>query len=383
MTEADVVMKTHQFFKSGELANQQISRLYTDAHSTLLGNNALKPFQRFYLDMGGFTLHPDLVGQLSDGETIFAVEAKGDRDMIKGLAQAEMYQTAFHYSFLAAEAHKWVDSLVQFARRKNLGAIAVDNDVKVIHTPEAHTPFRDAFQFVAKQMETVVQVSQGETFLFNAATHYLVWCILLEPNVVYDLNTKPEQLADYPMPKEWKAALRGAKKLKLVNIRGNEYQLSPIGEASKVILPTNLATWSQVHEQTGARGSKLTIAEYHPQAGALLRILLLDDPMVRLIVEGLTQSPNQSANFAELAKICDQLDHARTLIFFFNPQLADELTDEQGRIFWDRLRGENYRSTMFLQYKRILQHAGILKRTKLGGSSSKNYDPTNDIWELR
>lgn len=383
MSEADVVMKTHQFFRSGQLASQQISRLYTDAHSTLLGNKALKPFQRFYVDMGGFTLHPDLVGQLSDGETIFAVEGKGDYDMIKGLAQAEMYQTAFHYSFLAAEAHKWVPSLVQFARRKNIGAIAVDSDVKVIHTPEAHTPFRDAFQFVARQMETVVQVSQGETFYFNAATHYLVWCIILQPNVSYDLKTKPAELADYPMPRDWQAALRGAKKLKLVNISGNEYQLTPIGEASKVILPKDLTTWSQVHEQTGARGSKLTLAEYHPQAGALLRILLLDDPMVHLIIEGLRQSPNQSANFAELAKICDQLDHARTLIFFFNPQLADKLTDEQGRILWDNLRGENYRSTMFFQYKRILQHAGILKRNRLGGSTAKNYDPTRDIWELR
>jgi len=234
----------------------------------------------------------------------------------------------------------FIASIFQFARRKNIGAIAVDSDgdVKVIHTPEAHTPFRDAFQFVAKQMETVLQVSQGETFYFNAATHYLVWCIILQPNVSYDLKTKPAELADYPMPRDWQAALRGAKKLKLVNISGNEYQLTPIGEASKVILPKDLSTWSQVHEQTGARGSKLTLAEYHPQAGALLRILLLDDPMVRLIIEGLRQSPNQSANFAELAKICDQLDHARTLIFFFNPQLADKLTDEQGRILWDNLR---------------------------------------------
>ena len=184
------------------------------------------------------------------------------------------------------------------------------------------------------------------------------------------------------MPEDWKAALRGAKKLKLVNIHGNEYQLSPIGEAIKVILPTSLTIWSQVHKNAGAKGSKLTLAEHHPHAGALLRILLFDDPMVRLIVEGLTRSPNKSANFAELAKTCDQLDHARTLIFFFNPELANELTDEQGRILWDNLKGENYRSAMFYQYKRILQHGGILKKTRLGGSTAKNYDPTRDIWEL-
>jgi hypothetical protein len=382
MTEADVLVKTHQFLNSQQLANQPVVQLYTDVHGTLLGNTALKPFQRFYLDMGGFILHPDLVGRLGDGETIFAIEGKGDRDMIKGLAQAEMYQTGFHYSFLAAKAHKWVPSLVQFARRKNIGVIAVDDDVTIVHTPEAHMPLRDAFQFVSRQMETVVQVTQSETFYYNAATHYLAWCIALQPNVSYNLKTKPSQLAGYPMPKDWQAALRGAKKLKLVNISGDEYQLSPIGEAIKVILPTSLTTWSEVHEQAGARGSKLTVAEYHPQAGALLRILLLDDPMVRLIVKGLTRSPNKSANFAQLARICDQLDHARTLIFFFNPELANKITDEQGRILWDNLKGENYRSTMFYQFKRILQHAGILKKTRLGSHTAKNCDPTRDIWEL-
>jgi hypothetical protein len=98
MKEVEVIRKTHQFLKSQGLAQKQVVRIYTDAHHTLLPYKELQPFQRFTLDLGDFVLYPDLVGQLNDGESIFAVEAKGDNDLLKGLAQAEMYQAGFHYS---------------------------------------------------------------------------------------------------------------------------------------------------------------------------------------------------------------------------------------------------------------------------------------------
>lgn len=179
-SEQKVILRTHKFLRSEKLANQIISRLFTDAHPTLTNYQPLKPFQRFTLDLGDFVLHPDLVGQLADGETLFAIEAKGNKDLIKGLAQAEMYQTGFHYSFLAAEANKLTNSFVQFARRKNLGLIAVGDNVTLLHTPEAQMPLREAFCFISRQMETVIQIATGETFYYNIPTHYLVWAILLK-----------------------------------------------------------------------------------------------------------------------------------------------------------------------------------------------------------
>ena len=68
--EAEVVQKTHQFLKSHPLADQSVLRLYTDAHTTLLPHKTLSPFQRLTLDLGDFVMHPDLVGQLTDGATI-------------------------------------------------------------------------------------------------------------------------------------------------------------------------------------------------------------------------------------------------------------------------------------------------------------------------
>ncbi|MHC1743992.1 MAG: hypothetical protein AB9873_13300 [Syntrophobacteraceae bacterium] len=104
--------------------------------------------------------------------------------------------------------------------------------------------------------------------------------------------------------------------------------------------------------------------------------------MVWLVVDGLETFPNREADFAELALVCDMLDHSRVPILFPNQASAAKLADERGRIRWDEAVGEDYRSTTFLQYKSILKHSGLLRATALGGSSAKLYDPVKDIWAL-
>jgi hypothetical protein len=89
----------------------------------------------------------------------------------------------------------------------------------------------------------------------------------------------------------------------------------------------------------------------------MLRVLLLQNPLVRLIVHGLETFTNRTANFAELASACDKLDHSRAPIFFLKPVSAAKLADDRGRIRWEASVGEDYRSTTFLQYKSILKHS--------------------------
>lgn len=384
MDEPEVVCRAHEFLKSQELWWEPVVRLYTDAHASLLRYKQLRPFQRFTLDMGDFVLHPDMVGQLGDGETIFAVEAKGDTDLLRGLAQAEMYQVGFHHTFLAADAGALGTSLVDFARRKDIGVIAVGAAVEIVHLPEARMPLRRAFQFVARQMESVVQVTSHETFAYNLPTHYLVWVIALEPGVTYSIETLPAHLGEYPIPKGWRSTVSAAQKLGLVSVHGDVAQLTPVGAAAKEILPANVEEWTRVHEAVSARGSHVrALVRHRREAGALLRLLLLQDPTVRLIIEGLRMFPDQTATFAALAVACDQLDHARAPILFLKPEAAAALTDERGRVRWQLVTGEDYRSTTFYQFKSILKHAGILTERRLGGATTKGYEPTEDVWELR
>ncbi len=177
------------------------------------------------------------------------------------------------------------------------------------------------------------------------------------------------------MPKDWKAALQGAQKLGLVRIQGGIVQLTPVGEAAKQILPDNLRAWAEVHQRVGTKSGKKTLAQYYPREAALLRLLLLEDKIVRLIIEGLEKSPDHTATFAGLALACDQLDHALAPIFFLLPEAVAELQDNRGRIQWEKAEEKHYRSRSYYQFKSILKHAGILKPTSLGADSS-------NIWAL-
>lgn len=382
MTETEVLLKTHKFLKNTRLWNHSVVRLFTDAHSTLLPYKALNPFQRFTLNMGEFVLHPDLVGQLGDGETIFAVEGKGETDLLKGIAQAEMYQLGFHCAFIAADADALGTRLVEYARDKEIGVILVSDEARLIELPKIRMPLRDNFHFVARQLESTIQIGVKNVFTYNIPTHYLVWAVVLEPKQEYSVNNLPNQLLNYPIPSDWRSALRGAEKLGLVKISGRTVQLSQLGEAAKAILQTDLQDWTEVHQIVGARGTGIPLVQVKPQAAAILRILLLQDPLVQLMIEGLKLASNNSATFAELAIICDKLDPARTQIFFLKPESVEMLMDSKGRISWNLATGQDYRSTTFYQYKSVLIHAGILNRTKLGGVTAMNYEPSRDIWEL-
>lgn len=382
MTEAEVVKRTHRFLRTESIDNKSVVRLYTDAHATLLGDKSLEPFLRFNLDFGDMVFHPDMVGQLSDGECIFAVESKGMADMLKGLAQAEVYQTGFHYSFLSANTSAWTESLIGLARQKNVGVISVDDDVRFHFIPSARTPWRKQFQSVFRQMETVIQTSGRQTFHFNIPTHYLAWCIFLEAAHVYYIGKVSELFLDYPMPKDWREALAGAQKLGLVVMNGDTVKLTHVGRAVKEVLPSDLTSWARIHNEIKRKGNSVTLAQRHPLAASMLRVLLLQDPLVRLVIDGLEKFPNRTANFSQLASACDQLDHSRTPVFFLKPASAASLQDKQGRIQWDNAAGQDFRSTTFMQYKSILKHAGLLKPSRLGGSTAKKYDPLIDIWSL-
>jgi hypothetical protein len=386
MNEPQIVVKTQAFLRHQMVGQLRVNQLYTDADHRLTVFSQLRPFQRFRLDMGDFALHPDLVGQFSDGETIFAVEAKGDvdhRQLLTGLAQAQMYQTAFHQTFFATDAAVLGKSLISFARSRNIGVISVSDSVEMLYCPETRMPQRDAYQFVVRQMDTVVQLATNATYHFNIPTHYLAWAIALDPGITYHQSSLHEYLQGYPMPKEWRSALSGAQKLGLVRIQGDMVSLTAVGAAVKEMLPNNLQEWANVHARVGRRGGGIPLVRHHSHIAAVLRLLLLGDPMVKLIIAGLERFPDRLTTFAGLAKMCNTLDHARAPIFFLRPNSLERLSDERGQIDWDRAQGEDYRSKMFHQYKSILKHAGILSARRLGGSTAKRYDPTKDIWELR
>lgn len=375
MNEPEVVKRVHQFLQDDGLEGNRLAQLYTDAHHTLLGFKSLRPFQRFTLDLGDRVVYPDLVGQLDDGETLLAVEAKGSRNLTKGLAQAQQYQEGFHLSVLAADASAIGGSIDRLARRQQVGLLGVKENVEVIYWPRARQPWRDPARSIRRQMDAASQVADHNTFLFNVPTHYLAWTVALTPGRWYDREELPAEIDAYPMPKDWMGAVRGASKLSLIKTDGGRVRLTTIGGAVRDVLDTTIEAWADVHR----KARRTPLVDHKPRAAAVLRLLVMQDSMARLIVRGLKRCPDHRATFDELARVCSKLDYDRSSVIFFVPERFEGITDTQGRIRWSHVEDEHFRSTTSYQFKSILKHAGIIKDTGLGGSKP----PQEDEWVLR
>ncbi len=304
LTEPEVVEHVHAFLKQ-----RSVARLYTDSHESLRGRPALEPYQRFTVDLGEFVVHPDLVALEADGETLVAIEAKGSgyRDAFAGMTQAELYQIAFHRTYLAADAGSIPERLTAFARLKNVGLLAVADAVHVVNEPDARLPLRDAHRAIVRQLDVTGEVVDRLAFTYNLPTHYLVWAIALTVGSTYTRTEARAAIGAYPLPGDLEATLRGVRSLGILRGTRHSIELSEPGAAIKVLLPAALSDWAEIHKRA-SRGDREALSVLCPPAAAALRLLLLRHTTVGLLIEGL-KSLGGSGSLADLARACDRLDH--------------------------------------------------------------------------
>lgn len=382
MDEPEVVRRVHRFLRETGIDGRPLSRLFTDPHPTLTAFRDLQPFQRFGIGIADFRVHPDLLGQEQDGESLVAIEAKGERDLLKGLAQAEAYQDGVQRSFLAASASALGENFVLRAREKGVGILAVGQRVEVLHVPPSRRPLNELYRALIADVANTAWITEGGTYSYNLPTHYLVWVAALpaeEPVAVPDLDAF---ISGYPMPSDRRAALRGAAKLGLVRVEAGRVMLTDVGRAVRGLLPDAVPEWAAIHRDCVRTKGPLTLIERCRPAGLVLRLLLLRDPVVQLVLEGLRALPGQGGSFRELAKTCAQRNWRQAVIFFLNPEATEPWVPHDGAVEWDVVPGDCFRSTTFLQYKSVLKHAGLICPDALGGVSSRAYQPERDLWRL-
>ncbi len=385
MREIEVIRRTRAFLLEQGLTGRRVVDLYTDAHPTLVGDASLRPFQRFTLALEGFTVHPDLVGRLDNGETTFAFEAKGTDDRLRGLAQAACYRFGFHLVFLTSAGVPPAD-LLTLARQQHVGVLAAYPDqVAVVEAPIAHLPLQRHATAIREQF--VLSAALAATYIFNLPTHYLAVARMLRDTGRIPIAALETPLrAAYPeLPRgaeSIRGAVRGAQKLGLVRVHSQAVALTMTGEAATGLLP-DLATIGTIHRSLARRGAGLTLDGLSAQAGAVLRWLLAADPVVELIVATLADLDGGPVPLPVLARKALERDRARALAVFFTPELVAEITDTSGAVDWTRVEPRHFRSTTFYQYKSLLKHAGIIASHPLGGASTRGYDPNADLWALQ
>ena len=376
LAEPDVVEHVHAFLKE-----RSVARLYTDSHDSLQGRATLEPYQRFTVDLGEFVVHPDLVALEADGETLVAIEAKGSgyRDAFTGLTQAELYQVAFHRTYLAADAGSIPERLIAFARLKNVGLLAVGDTVQVVYEPDARLPLREAHRAIVRQLDIAGEVADRLAFTYNLPTHYLVWAIALAAGRTYTRVEARAAIEAYPLPRHLEPALSGARSLGILRGSRDSIELSETGAAIKVLLPKTLADWAEIHERA-SKGERAALSVLCPPAAAALRVLLLRHSTVSLLIEGL-KSLGGKGSLADLARACDQLDHELAPVIFLTPVGLARAQNERGRINWNLAGQGMWRTTTGFQLKSVLRHAGILSPASVLGSSTSP-DPASDSWSL-
>jgi hypothetical protein len=387
--EIEVIRRTKFFLEADGVCGRRVLDLYVDAHPTLTGDRSLRPFQRFTLAFDGFSAHPDLAGRLDNGETTFGVEAKGEDDLLRGIAQADLYRAGFHLALFACAGVPSSD-YVAIARQRGVGVLAVTPDeVRVIDLPPAHLPRLRHAEGVRKQFGTSSALSRQ--FTFNLPTHYLCFVPMLAEWAGQN-RTSSADLGElevfareyYPVlpASGFRSALAGAEKLGLVHLQGRQARLTFLGRSIVPLLPEGKKL-AEVHERIAARGSGLTLASAHPAAGAVLRCLLASDPVAEFIIGVLTDlGPGRQVPMSDLVREAAARDRALTPVIFFKPEAVPQITDERGSVIWDAVRPEHYRSTTFYQYKSVMKHAGVLAPHALGGASARDYNPGDDLWEL-
>jgi hypothetical protein len=382
MDEPEVVRRVHRHRIQHGIDGAGLSRLFTDPHPTLIGYHDLKPFQRFSIGEPGSVVHPDLLGQESDSESLFAIEAKGGRDLLWGLAQAESYQDGVQRSFLAAPMDALGENFVLKAREKGVGVIAVDDTVRFLHVPLSRRPLNTLYRGLIHAVGTAAWITEGGTFAYNLPTHYLVWTALLAPGHECELREIASRFADYPMPSQWRSALQGARKLGLVAVHGPQVRLTDVGATIRRLLPYDSAGWAAIHRDIRQPASDMTLMKRCPQAALVLRLLLLRDPVVRLVMDGLRRLPDSGGNFVDLAKACAGVDRRSSVIFFMKPEATPLWVAKDGSVEWGAVPSDCFRSTSFFQYKSVLKHAGLIRPERLGASTVNDYRPERDLWHL-
>jgi hypothetical protein len=383
LCEIDVIRRVRRFILAEGLAGYRPLDLYTDAHPTLTSDSSLAPFQRFVLDLDGMTVHPNLVCRLDDGETTLAVEAKGEQDLLRGLAQATNYRFGFHRALLAV-AGAPPPALLVLAQQQHVGVLAVlPNSVEALSVPSPHMPLLRHATSIRRQFATAEALRVG--FVFNMPTHYLSVAVLMRDHPTLARGeAEPRLRAGYPVlpgaSREFDSVLRGAQKLGLVTVRNDTIACTTTGEAAGQLLP-DLATLAAVHQVVAPSQGRVLLHERSPAAGAVLRWLLASDPVVMLVREALADL-GQAAAMPTLARAALARDRVQALATFFQPTAIDAITDGRDQVRWERVEPSHYRSTTYFQYKSIMRQAGLIAPHALGAASSMQYAPKRDIWEL-
>lgn len=336
---------------------------------------------------------PDVIG-FTNTNRIFAIEVKGNDDILKGIGQALTYQQGAHVSYLAADS-KAIRQVSGVALSKGLGTIEVEHADSEWSNP-AMTEANVHVQDVAGQLNYRLQRrgSAGEIagMALTQPINFLAPTLILKERESVSKETLRDIIVDeygFHAPEH---IYDGAVVLDLIS-EGSQCKLTDRGElAGTMLYGYGVNELDDLEQLKPPRGT--VVADEHPQIATLLRSQYTEHPEIRLLFQALSEVSGELP-FPELVKILvNQYPNVFLNIFCTaNPSPGrSESGREQARalieagdadqIFKDEQIWKGVvRSNIFQNFVQQLKHIGVLAPETSGYSGKlADFDPTLNPW---
>jgi len=336
---------------------------------------------------------PDVIG-FTNTNRVFAIEVKGDDDLLKGIGQALTYQQGAHTSYLAAEGSA-MRQVSNVAHAKGLGTIKV-NDTESEWTDPTSTAAHVHVQDVVGQLNYRLQRrgSAGKIagMVLSQPINFLAPTIVLDERGPLSRNSLYEIIEDeygFHAPQH---IYDGATVLGLIS-GGDRCTLSERGRLVATTLNGyGVDTLADLERLKPDRG--IVVADEHPPIATLLRSQYTEHPEARLLFQALSELSGETL-FPELLEVLvnqypnvflnvfctanrapgqseSGREQARALIEAGNPERIYK--EEQ---VWKRV----VRSNIFQNFVQQLKHIGVLAAETSGHSGKlADYDASKKPW---
>lgn len=335
--------------------------------------------------------YPDVLG-FTDTDRVFAIEVKGDEQLLRGIGQALTYQRGAHVSYLAATADA-VAQHTDLLQSKGVGVIgATESGITTWSTPPT-SESREQVMDIEGQLAVRLRHSDisGDIATLSLAQplNYLAPVLAIDQHGSLTAEALTDILADAYGFKAGQSARQGALSLGLIHGE-DRYRLTDQGELATAVLQgdgvTSLERLKAVKDSIG-RGQVLldqrrplamllrNCFERHPEFRLLLDALRAEGPQIvfpSLLERLVREYPNVFLN-----TFCTRSGRSRARNLIEAGKTARIYTDEA---VWKDI----VRNNVLFNFVQQLKHIGVLApETRSHSGAISAYDHTEKPWILR
>ncbi len=297
MEEVEVVRKTFDF-----LLEESNYQLWIDNHPAYAKLNP-KDYPRHSITIKGFT--PDLIG-FNQFEDVISIEAKGTRDIQKGIGQALTYKEGSHLAYLAAE-EKSLQNFQVALKQGNIGSIFVtETEIRKVDPLE---PFRVHFledtkrELLILSKDMVSSQKRLTDLTRNHIVNYLAPLIFVSSDWRARKEVE-EELEAYNIQAIGEL-IRGAQIIGLIKEEAGELRITDEGFVLKRIMQLErldkLEKLEEIKKETSRKKGVSLMTEY-PEIAITLKMLYNKNELFMELMKVFEKQKRKEMSFKELVE---------------------------------------------------------------------------------